>query len=87
MIGPQNLLAAGQRDASEREMSGVARCKRHVASGVPVLCQKHTSKAVRQVVDDRNDRVSIGDSKAAASAEVILNINDHECCVHSEIAE
>jgi hypothetical protein len=82
MIGPQHLLALRQRDAGEREPSGVARGKRHVARWMPVLRQEEMPKTVGQVVDGRDDRIGIGNRQAASGAEVILHIDDHESRIH-----
>jgi hypothetical protein len=39
-------------------------------------------KAVREVVDGRDDRIGIGNGQAASGAEVILHIDNHESRIH-----
>jgi hypothetical protein len=49
---------------------------------MPVLRQEEMPKAVRQVVDGRDDRIGIGNGQAASGAEVILHIDNHESRIH-----
>ena len=85
MIRPEHLLAVRQLNHVERNPAGVARCKRQMSRGVPVLGQGHVRKASRERVDDRHDGIAIGNGQSPTGEKVVLHVGDEQDVVVAEL--
>src|SRR5262249_7190731 len=78
MIRPQDLLSVVDRDGLERTFVAMRRRERVVAGRMPILRQHHVPETRGDAIDDRHDLIAARNSKLAARAEVILDIDDQQ---------
>ena len=78
VLGPQSLRAVTQFDLLEGLLAGMRGSERRVVRGMPVLRKYDVLKVRSNPVDRVDYRVSIGNGKRAAGAEIVLNIGDDE---------
>ena len=56
----------------------MARRERTVSGGMPILRQRHMVELLGKPIDDRHDRIALGDRKRAAGAEIILHVDNEQ---------
>src|SRR5215467_6635115 len=78
MVRPQNLLAIRHLDRVERLLAGMRTGERGVPRGMPVLGQDYMRESGSQLVDHRDDRITIGNRERSAEAEIVLDVDDQK---------